>query len=70
MGLGYFTSEELKYDKKTGKLVTFNTWRYKPPTTKDIPVDFRVRILKNAPNPVGVLRSKGRRVRTLVGTFL
>ena len=32
---------------------------YKPPTTKDIPIDFRVELLKNAPNPVGILRSKG-----------
>lgn len=59
MGLGYFTSEQLKYDKKSGQLLTYNTWHYKPPTTKDIPADFRVQILKNASNPVGVLRSKG-----------
>ena len=32
---------------------------YKPPSSKDIPIDFRVSLLKNAPNPVGVLRSKG-----------
>ncbi|VDH96945.1 Hypothetical predicted protein [Mytilus galloprovincialis] len=25
---------------------------------KDIPIDFRIQLLKNAPNPVGVLRSK------------
>ncbi|GAU94198.1 hypothetical protein RvY_06020 [Ramazzottius varieornatus] len=58
MGLGYYTSEQLKYDEKSGQLLTYNTWYYKPPTTKDIPADFRVQILKNAPNPVGVLRSK------------
>ncbi|XP_055334051.1 uncharacterized protein LOC129585412 [Paramacrobiotus metropolitanus] len=58
MGLGYYTSEELKYDSKTGELVTYSTWTYKPPSTKDIPIDFRVEILQNAPNPLGVLRSK------------
>jgi hypothetical protein len=26
--------------------------------TPDIPIDFRVSLLKNAPNPLGVLRSK------------
>ncbi|XP_055352621.1 uncharacterized protein LOC129598648 isoform X2 [Paramacrobiotus metropolitanus] len=58
MGLGYFTSEEIIFDKKTGSNLTFGTWKYKPPTTKDIPVDFRITMLKNAPNPSGVLRSK------------
>ena len=33
---------------------------YKPPSSKDIPVDLRVELLKDAPNPVGVLGSKGR----------
>ena len=32
---------------------------YKPPSSKDIPIDFRVELLRNAPNPVGVLKSKG-----------
>ena len=32
---------------------------YKPPSTKDIPIDFRVDLLKNAPNPIGILGSKG-----------
>ncbi|OQV18343.1 Xanthine dehydrogenase [Hypsibius exemplaris] len=58
MGLGYYTSEELVYEKTTGALVTYSTWKYKPPTTKDIPIDFRVQILQNSSNPSGVLRSK------------
>jgi len=33
---------------------------YLLPTNKDIPIDFRIALLKNAPNPLGVLRSKGR----------
>ena len=32
---------------------------YKPPSSKDIPIDFRVELLKDAPNPIGVLGSKG-----------
>lgn len=29
---------------------------------KDLPIDFRLTLLKNAPNPLGVLRSKGKGV--------
>jgi hypothetical protein len=32
---------------------------YKPPGVKDIPIDFRVHLRRKAPNPFGVLRSKG-----------
>lgn len=32
---------------------------YKPPCSKDIPIEFNVTLLKNAPNPLGILRSKG-----------
>lgn len=32
---------------------------YKVPMAKDIPVDFRISLLKDAPNPVGVLSAKG-----------
>lgn len=31
---------------------------YKPPSSKDIPIDFRVELLRDATNPVGVLGSK------------
>jgi xanthine dehydrogenase/oxidase len=41
-GLGFATTEELVYDKQ-GRLVTDNIWSYKPPCTKTIPLDFRVR---------------------------
>ncbi|OQV23094.1 Xanthine dehydrogenase [Hypsibius exemplaris] len=58
MGLGYYTSEEQIYDPKTGENLSYGTWKYKPPMAKDIPVDFRVTLLQNAPNPSGVLRSK------------
>ncbi|XP_065894835.1 uncharacterized protein [Dysidea avara] len=58
MGLGYWLTEKCAYNENSGELLTFNTWEYKPPQCKDIPVDFRVELLKNAPNPVGVLGSK------------
>ncbi|XP_063216774.1 uncharacterized protein LOC134527771 isoform X3 [Bacillus rossius redtenbacheri] len=58
MGLGLCTSEEIEYDEDTGRLLTNRSWNYWPPGAKDIPVDFRVEMQKNMPNPVGVLRSK------------
>ncbi|XP_061183006.1 uncharacterized protein LOC133191267 [Saccostrea echinata] len=58
IGLGYFLQEEIKYDPKTGRQLVDGTWEYKVPLTKDIPVDFRISLLKNAPNPLGVLRAK------------
>ena len=58
MGLGMWTSEQIKHDPVTGDLLTKNTWEYKPPAAKDIPQDFRVTLLKNARNPNGVHSSK------------
>jgi xanthine dehydrogenase/oxidase len=52
-GIGYLTSEELTYQgaRETprdgfpvGALTTTNTWEYKPPGTRSIPLDLRVRI--------------------------
>ncbi len=42
-GVGFVTTEEVLYDERGG-LVTDNTWSYKPPCSKTIPVDFRVRL--------------------------
>lgn len=58
MGLGYHLTEKMKYDPNTGVALTAGTWEYKPPMPKDIPIDFRIALLKDAPNPLGVLRSK------------
>lgn len=42
-GIGFATTEELIYDEK-GRLVTDNIWNYKPPCSKTIPIDFRVKL--------------------------
>ncbi|XP_030572036.1 aldehyde oxidase 4-like [Drosophila novamexicana] len=58
MGLGYYLTELLFYDRQTGRLLTNRTWNYHPPGAKDIPIDFRIELLQKSPNPVGFLRSK------------
>ncbi|WP_406698075.1 molybdopterin cofactor-binding domain-containing protein [Singulisphaera sp. Ch08] len=40
-GLGFVTTEEIRYDEE-GRLETDNIWNYKPPCTKSIPLDLRV----------------------------
>lgn len=42
-GIGFATTEELIYDEH-GRLVTDNIWSYKPPCSKTIPIDFRVKL--------------------------
>lgn len=60
MGIGYWCTEELVYDRKDGRLLTDRTWTYKPPGALDIPIDFRIKFVRNGPNPgSGFLRSKG-----------
>lgn len=58
MGQGYWTTEEMILSEK-GEMLSKNTWTYKPPGAKDIPLDFRVKFPKNNPNPVGILKTKG-----------
>ncbi|XP_069995409.1 xanthine dehydrogenase/oxidase isoform X1 [Penaeus vannamei] len=58
MGQGLFTVEKPLYDPGTGRRLTDGTWYYTPPAALDIPVDFRVALLHDAPNPVGVQSSK------------
>nr|CAD7202177.1 unnamed protein product [Timema douglasi] len=59
MGMGVWTHEDIVYDPTTGAVLTNRTWNYYPPGMKDIPVDFRVTLKKDSPNPIGVARSKG-----------
>ncbi|KAJ6642124.1 Indole-3-acetaldehyde oxidase [Pseudolycoriella hygida] len=58
MGIGYWLTESVIYGKEKGELLTNRTWTYKPPGVKDIPVDFRIKFLKNSSNTTGVFRSK------------
>jgi xanthine dehydrogenase/oxidase len=64
-GVGYVTSEEIRHDA-SGNLITNRLWNYKPPFSKDIPVDFRVRLVRSREPVVGakpastaVMSSKG-----------
>lgn len=58
MGQGYWTMEEIKLSKY-GEILTDNTWTYKVPGAKDVPIDFRVKFSNYNPNPVGILKAKG-----------
>ncbi|XP_055605925.1 aldehyde oxidase 3-like [Uranotaenia lowii] len=58
MGLGYFLTESLVYDKTNGALLNNRAANYKPPGPKDVPTDFRLRFLQDSTNPVGILGSK------------
>ncbi|XP_014357572.2 xanthine dehydrogenase-like [Papilio machaon] len=58
MGLGYWTSEQLVYDPKTGENLTNRTWNYFVPQARDIPQDFRIAFRKNSQGPSSFLGSK------------
>ncbi|XP_013162269.1 PREDICTED: indole-3-acetaldehyde oxidase-like [Papilio xuthus] len=58
MGLGYWTSEQLVYDPKTGENLTNRTWNYFVPQARDIPQDFRISFRKNSQGPSTFLGSK------------
>eukprot|EP00850_Spirogloea_muscicola_P006424 SM000030S11433 [mRNA] locus=s30:612063:618646:- [translate_table: standard] len=63
-GMGWALTEELKWGDKAhlwvppGVLFTQGPGTYKLPTVNDIPIDFRVGLLKDAPNPRAVMSSK------------
>jgi xanthine dehydrogenase large subunit len=56
-GLGWCTTEEILWDSG-GRLLTHSPDTYKIPTAADVPVDFRVELLKGVPNPLVVRNSK------------
>ncbi|OFY96884.1 MAG: xanthine dehydrogenase molybdopterin binding subunit [Bacteroidetes bacterium RIFOXYC12_FULL_35_7] len=56
-GVGWVTSEEMKYDAK-GYLLNHSPDTYKIPSIQDIPADFRVELLKGYPNPNAIRKSK------------
>jgi len=56
-GVGWCTTEEIKWDNK-GRLLTHSPDTYKIPTVNDIPGDFRVELLKDYPNEGTIRKSK------------
>lgn len=60
MGLGYWTSEHLVYDTKSGELLTDRPWTYYVPQARDIPQNFNVYLRKNSYSLTAVLGSKGK----------
>jgi len=57
-GMGWLTAEELVWNRE-GKLLTHSPDTYKIPAVGDMPRDFRVRLLADAPNPKNTIhRSK------------
>lgn len=63
--MGLFMMEELVWGDsahpwvKPGTLFTKGPGNYKIPSANDIPIDFRVHLMKNAANPKAVYSSKG-----------
>lgn len=57
-GMGWLTTEELKWDD-SGKLSSANPASYKIPTANDVPAIFNVELLENTPNIANtIFRSK------------
>ncbi|CAH4031683.1 unnamed protein product [Pieris brassicae] len=57
MGLGYWTSEHMKFDIKTGETLIDHAATYHIPLAKDIPIDFRIKLKRNH-NTIGTLGSR------------
>jgi len=56
-GLGWVTTEDLKWDKN-GKLLNASPDTYKIPTISDVPVEINVELLENAANDTTIHHSK------------
>jgi len=56
-GVGWCTTEEIKWNDK-GHLLNHSPDTYKIPSVQDIPSDFRTHLLKSAPNPNAIRKSK------------
>lgn len=62
MSLGFWTTEELKYNNNTGQILTDRTWNYFVPQATEIPQDFRVNLLNNSYNKKTMFGSKGKEI--------
>lgn len=58
-GMGYWLSETMTYDSSTGGILTNSTLSYKVPGTKDIPIDFRVKLLKTQSEEIDLSQVRG-----------
>ena len=56
-GVGWCTTEDIKWDKK-GNLLNHSPDTYKIPGVRDIPVEFHVELLTDSPNPTTIHNSK------------
>lgn len=56
-GVGLFTLEELRYSPQ-GYLYTRGPGMYKIPAFRDIPTEFKVSLLRDAPNEKAIFSSK------------
>jgi xanthine dehydrogenase molybdopterin-binding subunit B len=56
-GVGWCTTEEIKWDAK-GKMLNHSPDTYKIPSVQDIPSDFRTSLLQGYPNPYAIRKSK------------
>lgn len=56
-GVGWCTTEECKWDEK-GSLLNHSPDTYKIPSVKDIPKDFRSKLIEGVPNPGTIRKSK------------
>ncbi len=56
-GMGWAILEDVKWNDK-GQNITPSPDTYKIPVITDIPKDFRVKLLENAPNPITIRKSK------------
>jgi xanthine dehydrogenase/oxidase len=57
-GVGYFMQEQGGWDAASGEPLAPATWEYKVPCAYDVPEVLNTTLLKNAPNPLGVLGAK------------
>ena len=58
MGVGLHTVERIFWDPSTARVWNDSTWEYKIPGVMDLSWLSNVSLLKNAPNPRGILSSK------------
>ncbi|CAG4933320.1 unnamed protein product [Parnassius apollo] len=58
MGLGYWTCENLVYNRDTGELLSNRSWDYWVPQARDIPQDFRIYFKKKSYSNDAILGSK------------